>query len=50
VGLPPGATLDSVANLGLQIARTLVESELGGTLAAPPVPAGTTVELVVPLP
>ncbi len=50
VGLPPGATLDSVANLGLQIARTLVESELGGTLTAPPVPAGTTVQLVVPLP
>jgi two-component sensor histidine kinase len=50
VGLPPGKTLHSVANLGLQIARTLVESELGGTFAAPATSKGTTVELIVPLP
>ncbi|MDP8969812.1 MAG: PAS domain-containing sensor histidine kinase [Actinomycetota bacterium] len=49
VGLPEGTSLDTIANLGLQIARTLVESELGGTLAAPP-GQGTTIELVVPLP
>jgi len=55
VGLPEGQSIDLVANLGLQIARTLAESELGGTfstlrpgasaLALP----GTTFELVVPL-
>ncbi len=49
VGLPPGASLDSIANLGLQIARTLVASELGGTLEATS-DGGTTMELVLPLP
>jgi two-component sensor histidine kinase/PAS domain-containing protein len=49
VGLPEGQTLESVANLGLQIARTLVESELGGTLSTIP-SKGTTVELLFPLP
>ncbi len=32
VGLPPGFDLGSSAGLGLQIAKTLVEKELGGTL------------------
>jgi two-component sensor histidine kinase len=32
-GLPPGFTLEAGAGLGLQIVRTLVESELGGELA-----------------
>lgn len=32
VGLPDGFCLDTASNLGLQIVRTLVESELGGTL------------------
>lgn len=32
-GLPEGFSLDKGANLGLQIARTLVESELGGELS-----------------
>jgi two-component sensor histidine kinase len=50
VGLPPSQTLESVANLGLQIARTLVESELGGTMATTPSEQGTTVELLFPLP
>jgi two-component sensor histidine kinase/PAS domain-containing protein len=52
VGLPEG-TFESMANLGLQIARTLVESELGGTFE--PVTKGegaqgTAIELVLPLP
>jgi two-component system, sensor histidine kinase PdtaS len=52
VGLPEG-TFESMANLGLQIARTLVESELGGTFE--PVERGegedgTAIELVLPLP
>jgi two-component sensor histidine kinase len=50
VGLPQGATLERIANLGLQIARTLVESELGGTFDTLPVDRGTSVELVLPLP
>lgn len=50
VGLPPGATLESLANLGLQIARTLVESELGGTFQSLERPKGTAIELVLPLP
>ena len=50
VGLPEGSTLEGIANLGLQIVRTLVESELNGTFAASSSPHGTTVELVLPLP
>jgi two-component sensor histidine kinase len=38
-----------VANLGLQIARTLAESELGGTFDALEVDEGTTIELVIPM-
>ena len=49
-GLPDGASLDDVARLGLQIARTLVESELGGTFEALDADRGTAVELVLPLP
>ncbi|CAN5237053.1 PAS domain-containing sensor histidine kinase [soil metagenome] len=49
VGLPGGGTLDGVANLGLQIARTLAESELGGTFDALEVDEGTTIELVIPM-
>jgi two-component sensor histidine kinase len=48
VGLPEGG-LDGVAKLGLQIARTLVETELGGTFEANRA-NGTTIELVLPLP
>ena len=55
VGLPGDRAPDQMANLGLQIARTLAESELGGTFEfsvrpGPDGPAGTTVELVIPLP
>ncbi|MGH8905450.1 MAG: sensor histidine kinase [Egibacteraceae bacterium] len=49
VGLPVGSTVEEIANLGLQIARTLVESELGGTLDALPGDTGTCIELVIPL-
>ena len=37
-GLPEGFSLDAHASLGLQIVRTLVESELGGQLAITPRP------------
>ena len=50
VGISGGADIEAVANLGLQIARTLVESELGGTFGATSSSAGTTVELGLPLP
>jgi len=59
VGLPPGRPLETLANLGLRIARMLVESELGGTFTvlepgaeiAPGLAAldGTTFVLVVPV-
>jgi two-component system, sensor histidine kinase PdtaS len=49
VGLPPGFTLDGHANLGLQIVRTLVESELGGDISIVAANPGTRVEIVVPL-
>ena len=50
VGLPPDTTLDSFSNLGLQIVRTLVTSELGGTISTLQPDVGTAVELVIPLP
>jgi two-component sensor histidine kinase len=46
VGLPAGFSLDATASLGLQIVRTLVEAELGGSLAISPRPGGGTVVLV----
>jgi two-component system, sensor histidine kinase PdtaS len=49
-GLPEGTGLDEVAGLGLQIVRTLVESELGGFLDTLEVERGTAVELLLPLP
>ncbi|MPZ89062.1 MAG: PAS domain-containing protein [Nitriliruptorales bacterium] len=59
VGLPE-ETLETMANLGLQIARTLVESELGGTFETLPPEtrlgphesalSGATFELVIPMP
>ena len=48
VGLPDDAVLDSISNLGLQIARTLVESELGGAFDATN-NDGACFELVLPL-
>jgi two-component sensor histidine kinase len=49
VGLPDGASLDDIANLGLRIARTLLESELGGTFEVRRRDPGTAVDLRVPL-
>ncbi|MCU1596132.1 MAG: ATPase [Frankiales bacterium] len=49
-GLPPGFDLQSSTRLGLQIVRTLVDGELGGTLTiAPRSTTGTRALLRVPL-
>lgn len=52
VGVPEGWSIERSANLGLRIAATLVESELGGTLevARDPGGPGTRCELLLPLP
>jgi len=51
IGFPEDFDFDSAASLGLQIVRTLVVSELGGTLNISARPrGGTTVELELPLP
>ena len=52
VGIADGWRLDVDANLGLQIASTLVESELGGTLEVRPADngSGTVCEALLPLP
>jgi len=50
-GFPDGFDLESTTSLGLQIVRTLVVSELGGTLnITAKQGGGTTVRLEVPLP
>jgi two-component sensor histidine kinase len=46
-GLPAGFTLEGSDRLGLQIVRTLVETELGGELELAPAPGGGTVATVV---
>ena len=49
-GLPPGFDAQTAGNLGLQIVRTLVVGELGGTFDMLPAPAGgTRVILELPL-
>ncbi len=52
IGVPEDWTLEGDANLGLQIAATLVESELGGTLEVRRATdgSGTTCEALLPLP
>jgi two-component sensor histidine kinase len=51
VGLPETFSLDSATSLGLQIVRTLVESELGGSLEiSPRAGGGTIVVVALPLP
>jgi two-component sensor histidine kinase len=45
-GLPPGFSIDGSDRLGLAIARTLVESELGGKLTLGPRSGGGTVATV----
>jgi two-component sensor histidine kinase len=50
-GLPAGFDLDASGRLGLQIVRTLVVGELGGTLEIAPRPTGgTRVVLDLPAP
>jgi two-component sensor histidine kinase len=51
VGLDADWSLEKSANLGLRIASTLVESELGGTLEVKPVAngSGTHCEILIPL-
>jgi two-component sensor histidine kinase len=47
-GLPPGFSMDASDRLGLQIVRTLVETELGGQLElAPAHPRGTVATVVL---
>jgi two-component system, sensor histidine kinase PdtaS len=49
-GLPDTFSLERATGLGLQIVRTLVDSELGGTLSLRPGPErGTRAELTIPL-
>lgn len=51
VGLPEGFDPHTAGNLGLQIVRTLVEGELGGTFDMVPAPErGTRVILDIPVP
>jgi two-component system, sensor histidine kinase PdtaS len=47
-GLPAGFDVLTDGGLGLQIVRTLVEGELGGTLAVEPGDPGTRVTLDLP--
>ena len=49
-GPPDGQRITELEGLGLQIARTLVESELGGTFDGIEAERGTAIELVLPLP
>jgi len=50
-GLPPDFDAGASPSLGLSIVRTLVESELGGTLALGPAPdRGTEADVRIPLP
>ena len=49
-GLPEGFDPQRAGNLGLQIVRTLVEGELGGTFDMVPAPErGTQVVLDIPV-
>ena len=45
VGLPAGFNLKDSSNLGLQIVRTLTESELSGSLEISGSELGTTAQL-----
>ncbi len=54
IGLPDGFTADAATGLGVSIVRTLVTTELGGTIAFGPgleggPGPGTAVDLRVPL-
>jgi two-component sensor histidine kinase len=50
IGLPPGFDLETTSSLGLSIVRTLVESELRGSLTMGPAEGGGTLaEVLMPL-
>jgi two-component sensor histidine kinase len=49
-GLPAGFALDVSSRIGLQIVRTLVESELGGQLSIGPRPEGRGTRVVLEFP
>jgi two-component sensor histidine kinase len=49
VGLPEDTSIDDISNLGLRIARTLLESELGGSFEIRSTQPGTAIDLRVPL-
>jgi len=49
IGLPVDFTLESSANLGLQIVRTLTENELGGELTLEGALEGTSALVIFPL-
>ncbi len=48
VGLPPGFSIDDTSSLGLSIVRSLVETQMGGTITMH-TDGGTLVELVIPV-
>jgi two-component sensor histidine kinase len=48
VGLPPGFVIEDTTSLGLSIVRSLVGSQLGGTISMR-TEGGTVVELVIPV-
>jgi two-component sensor histidine kinase len=50
IGLPPGFSLTDSDRLGLQIVRTLVTSELGGTIEVRPRAGGPGTEAVLDVP
>jgi signal transduction histidine kinase len=50
VGLPPGFLLEHATGLGLSIVRSLVMSQLGGTIDMRSEGGGTVVEVRVPVP
>ncbi len=51
VGVPPGFDIEAAASLGLSIVRSLVTTQLGGTITVRRGdPGGTVVELRLPVP
>jgi two-component sensor histidine kinase len=48
IGLPPNFSIDSTASLGLSIVRSLVGSQMGGTIAMY-TDGGTVVDLTIPV-
>ena len=51
IGLPDGFDIDTTSSLGLSIVRSLVGSQMGGTIAMynDPVTGGAVIDIVVPV-